>query len=300
VTDSADPIVDWRRLGFDWNRVRGFLVTAEQGSFSAAARALGMSQPTIGRQVAALEEELGVVLVERGGSGMTLTTAGLEVLEHARAMGEAARQLSLTATGQSTALEGTVRITASELITAYLLPPMLRRLRVEHPGIRVELVADNAPRDLQRREADIAIRNFAPTQPTLVSRRLDSRGGGLYGSEAYFDRRGRPRTLDDLASAEILGFEDIGEMLAFMTSMGIPVGRANFPVVVDNHLVQVRHAVAGVGMAFLMAEVGDATPGLERVLPDFDVPVPIYLVSHRELRTSRRIRVVFDLLAETL
>ena len=152
-------------ISFDWNRARAFLITAEEGSFSAAARALRSTQPTVGRQVAGLEEELGVTLFERVGTRLELTVSGLELLEHVRAMGDAANRTSLVATGQSESVEGNVSITASEAIAAFLLPPILEKLRRSHPGITLELVISNEARDLHRREADIAIRNFEPEHP---------------------------------------------------------------------------------------------------------------------------------------
>src|SRR5258707_11605252 len=144
--------MDWRSLNFDWNRARAFLVTAEEGSLSAAARALGMAQPTLGRQVDALEEELGVVLFERVGRGLTLTPGGVDLLEHVRAMGDAANRMSLAAAGQSQEIEGTISIAASEVYAAMLLPPILLRLRREHPGIQIEIVASTRASDLRRRE----------------------------------------------------------------------------------------------------------------------------------------------------
>ncbi|MGB1277130.1 MAG: LysR family transcriptional regulator, partial [Nannocystaceae bacterium] len=174
--------MNWRSIGFDWNRARAFLVTAEEGSFSAAARALGTTQPTVGRQVAGLEEELGLTLFERVGKGLELTASGLELIEHVRAMGAAAMRVSLTATGQAGALEGTVCITASELIATFLLPPILAGLRWKHPGIELEVVASNDVRDLLRREADIAVRNVAPTHPELVARSLGTRYARPYAT----------------------------------------------------------------------------------------------------------------------
>src|SRR5438105_14572604 len=157
--------MDWRSVKFDWNRARAFLVTAEEGSLSAAARALGMAQPTLGRQVDALEAELGVVLFERVGRGFTLTPSGLELLEHVRSMGDAANRVSLAAAGQSQTIEGTICIAASEVHAALLLPPIVRKLRMAQPGIHIEIVASSSASDLRRREADIAIRNFAPSEP---------------------------------------------------------------------------------------------------------------------------------------
>ena len=143
--------MDWRSVKFDWNRARAFLVSAEEGSLSAAARALGMAQPTLGRQVRALEDELGVILFERVGRGLTLTPSGLELVEHVRAMSEAASRVSLTASGQSQSIEGTVCISATEVAAAYVLPPIITRLRRAEPGIAIEVVASNNISDLRRR-----------------------------------------------------------------------------------------------------------------------------------------------------
>ncbi len=293
--------MDWRAVRFDWNRARAFLVTAEEGSFSAAARALGMAQPTVGRQVAALEEELGVALFERIGNALELTTAGLDLVEHVRAMGDAATRVSLAATGQSLSIDGTVCITASELIAAHILPPIVAGLRRTHPGIEIEIVASNAARDLRRREADIAIRNFKPDQPELFARKIADRDARLYASPDYLASIGDPKTPADLSRAEFFAFDRTNLMIDGLRAFGVEVTSRNFPIVTENHLVQWALAKEGAGICIVMDEVGDAEPRVRRVLPDLPpFPVPIWLVTHRELRTSRRIRVVFDLLAEGL
>ena len=133
--------MDWRSVKFDWNRARAFLVTAEEGSLSAAARALGMTQPTLSRQVDALEDELRLVLFERAGRGLVLTPSGLELLDHVRGMGEAASRVSRAASGQSQTIEGSISIAASEAYSAFLLPPIIEKLRRDYPGIFVEIVA---------------------------------------------------------------------------------------------------------------------------------------------------------------
>lgn len=292
--------MDWRSVRFDWNRARAFLVTAEEGSFSAAGRALGLSQPTVGRQVGALEEELGVDLFERIGTDLELTAAGLELLEHVRAMGEAASHVSLSAAGQSTSIEGNVGITASEAISAYLLPPAVRLLRQTYPGIEIELVVSNETRDLRRREADIAVRNFQPNQPDLIGRRVGDSSAHLYASLEYLERVGPIDGPADLARAEILAFDRTDTMIAWLQKLGLPVAREHFPVATANHLVQWQLCRQGAGICVMMAEVGDRDPGVQRVLPEVGMPVPMWLVAHREVRTSRRIRVVFDTLAEIL
>jgi DNA-binding transcriptional LysR family regulator len=293
--------MDWRAVQFDWNRARAFLVTAEEGTFSAAGRALRIAQPTVGRQVAALEEELGVALFQRTGHTLTLTAAGLELVEHVRAMGNAATRISLTAAGQAEALEGTVCITASELISAYLLPPVVARLRLDHPGIEIEIVASNEARDLRRREADIAVRNFAPKQPELVAKKLGDASARLYATPEYLRRIGNPKTPADLARADFLGFDRTDLMIRGLQAIGLDVTARNFPIVAGNHLVQWALAKQGAGICIVMEEVGDAEPTMCRVLDELPpLPVPMWLVTHRELRTSRRIRVVFDRLVEGL
>lgn len=171
ATIAMQSCMDWRSVTFDWNRARAFLVTAEEGSLSAAARALGMTQPTLGRQVTALEEELGLVLFERVGRGLVLTQAGTQLMGHVRAMGEAAVGVSLAASGQAQAASGHVAVTASEVYSSWLMPRIARRLRDLAPGITLEVVASNEIRDLRRREADIAIRNARPEEPDLIAKR---------------------------------------------------------------------------------------------------------------------------------
>ena len=293
--------MDWKAIDFDWNRARALLVTAEEGSYSAAARALGSTQPTIGRQVAALEEELGVTLVQRVGRGLELTEAGLDLLEYVRAMGEAARQVSLAATGRSRSLEGLVRITASESLCAFLLPPVLDRIRQLHPGIQVDLVATPDVRDLRRREADIALRNFRPKDPELTAKKVRQDPAWLYGTPAYLERIGPIGTAADLARAELLAYDRTEAMLGHLQRMGAPLGPHSIPIATGNHLVQWALCRAGLGLCFMMQNVGDAEPSVVRipeVLPP--MPVPIWLTTHRAVHTSRRLRAVFDLLAEGL
>ena len=286
---------------FDWNQARAFLVAAELGTFTAAAEALGVTQPTVGRQVTALEEELGVTLFERGHGRLELTLAGLELLEQARHMAKAAESFSLTAAGQAASIEGSVCITASELICAYLLPPVVVELRRRYPSIEVELLAANDARDLRRREADIAVRNFQPKGDELIGKKVRDAAARSYATHEYIERIGPFERPEDLAAAEFIAFDRTPMMLEGLRAIGVPVTRANFPVMCANHLVQWQLARAGAGICLVMEEVGDNTPGMQRVLPELPAfPVPLWLVTHREVRTSRRIRVVFDLLAELL
>ena len=293
--------MDWRSIKFDWNRARTFLVTAEEGSLSAAARALGMTQPTLGRQVDALEEELGVVLFERTGRGLMLTPSGLELLDHVRAMGEAAGRMSLAASGQTQSIEGAICITASEIYSAYVLAPIVAKMRVKYPGITVEIVASNAAIDLKRREADIAIRNFRPTQPDLIARRLADDRGRLYATPDYLARIGNPTRPEDLADADFIGFDTTDLMVNGLKKQGLHVTHANFPLLTSNHFVHWELCRHGAAIGIVPERLGDSEPLVKRVLPDIPpMEFPVWLTAHRELHTSRRVRTVFDFLTSEL
>jgi DNA-binding transcriptional LysR family regulator len=295
------PRMDWRTVRFDWNNLRAFLVSAEEGSFTAAARALGSTQPTVGRQVTALEEELGVLLFDRVGARLRLTPAGEALVDHARAMGDAASRVSNVAAGKSVALEGNVSITASELVSAYLLPPIVARLRREHPAIEIEIVASNAVRDLRRREADVAIRNVRPDAPDLVARKLGDRAAYPYATPAYLERFGPPTKASELGGLELFAFDRSDRMIEYLGRLGVPVTAKSFPILCEAHLVQWALCKQGLGACFVMQEVGDAEPLVRRVTPDFPpIPVPMWLVAHREVATAGRVRAVFDVIAEEL
>ncbi len=293
--------MDWRAATFDWNRARAFLVAAEEGSFSAAAKVLQVAQPTLGRQVAALEDELGVALLERAGNKLVLTPTGASLIEYVRAMREAAHHLSLTAAGQVDALHGVVRLATSEGVAAYLLPPLLDELRRAHPGIEVELVLSNAASDLLRREADIAVRHFRPAGADLVARRLRDSAAYLYGAKRYLDRFGPPRGPDDLHEVQVIGYLDHERFLPALTGLGLSATLDNLRVRTDSQVVQWHLARAGQGLCLMMSEVGEADATMARAWPGVPpVTVPMWLTAHRELRTNPRIRVVFDALAEAL
>ena len=293
--------MDWRSVNFDWNRARAFLVTAEEGSLSAAAKALGMTQPTLGRQVSALENELGVVLFERAGRGLVLTPNGLDLLEHVKAMGEAAGQVSLAAGGRAQAIEGLITITASEATSVFLLPPIVERLRREAPGIVVEIVSANEAVDLRRREADIALRNFRPTQPDLIARKVRDARARLYGAHSYLDRIGNPQEPEELSKADFIGFNNSTEMIDGLNSLGLTVDRRSFPLLTTSHMVHWALVKSGAGIGVAPEAVGEAEPLVRQALPSLPPFVyPIWLTTHRELQTSRRVRLVFDFLAEEL
>ena len=293
--------MNWSSVSFDWNQARAFLATAEEGSLSAAARALGLTQPTVGRQIAALEEELGVLLFDRVGRSLTLTQSGLELLEHVRAMGEAAGLVSLTASGRSQSIAGQVCITASDAMSAYILPPVLARLRERAPEIEVEVLASNAIHDLRRREADIAIRHVRPEQPDLIARRIGAATAHLYASTAYLNRHGRPRSPGDLVESTFIGFANPDRMLTALNAFGLSLTPRNFKLVSNSGIAGWEMVKQGLGIGVMSKQIAALTPDVEAVLPRLvSIRFPVWLTTHRELHSSRRIRLVFDLLAEAL
>jgi DNA-binding transcriptional LysR family regulator len=293
--------MDWKTVTFDWNQARAFLVTAEEGTLSGAGRALGLTQPTLGRQVAALEESLGVTLFERVGKSLALTDAGRELLTDVRMMGEAAGRLSLTAFGQSQAIEGKVRITATDATSTYRLPQILKIIRDAAPGIEIEVISSNSLRDLRRREADIAIRHVRPDEPNLIAKLVRETSAHLYASSSYLDSFGRPESVDDLADAVFVGFEEPERMLPALAEIGLHLKREQFKVTTDNGVAMYEMMKQGLGIGFMPKYDAVEILGLEPVLPDLPaIPVPVWLTAHSEIHTSPRIRLGFDILAEAL
>lgn len=286
---------------FDWNHIRSFLVAFEEGSLSAAARALGLTQPTLSRQITSLEEDLGFIVFERGHRSLTLTQSGLELLEHVKTMGDAANLISLTASGQSQKVEGLVSVTASDVMSTYHMPGILKGLKAVVPDIEIEIVTSNEIRDLQRREADIAIRHVEPEQPDLITKHICNVQANLYASSDYLEKLGKFKTKHDLKNACYIGFENPERSLALYQSMGLPIGRKNIGYVTNDGVSRWEIVKQGLGIGIMDERTAAITEGVEQVLPDL-VPLefPIWLTTHRELHSSKRIRVVFDYLFKAL
>ena len=286
----------------DWNHLKSFLATAEAGTLSAAARGLGLTQPTLGRQVAALEQALGLPLFERSGKSLTLTRAGHDLLAHVRAMGEAAGMVALSAAGHAQDVAGEVTVSASDAFCAYLLPAFARRLGDKAPGIVLGLAAENRLSDLRRREADIAIRHVRPQDPELIGRRMPDARAGLYAASDWIARHGRPRRLDDLAGAALIGMDRPEEMRAQLAQRGVPHTGMAIPVFSQSSVVVWEMVRAGLGVSLMADAVATRTPGVEELVVEGFPPIvfPVWLVTHRELHSSRRIRIVFDLLADEI
>lgn len=293
--------MNWSAIRFDWNCARAFLVTAETGSFSAAARELDVAQPTIGRQVAALEEELDIILFERLGRGLALTAAGKMLLTHIRAMGDAAFRTSITAAGQVQSVGGKVSVSVTDMMAAVVMPELVTRLRMIAPQIEIEVISSNDISDLQRREADIAVRHVRPEQPELIARKLRDSEACLYASIDYLERVGRPETPEDVLNLDFVAMGTAEQLAPFLERMGIPAGVPKVSLQSDSGLVCWELAKRGQGVVPMISDLAEQSPEMENILPELKpIIVPYWLVTHSELHSAKRIRIVFDFLAEAL
>ena len=293
--------MDWNAIAFDWNRARAFLVTAEEGSLSAAARALGLAQPTLSRQVDALQQELGVVLFERFGRGLELTPAGASLLEHAQAMGKGAMALSIAAQGQSDEIAGPVTISASDAYAGLWLPPILQKLKLAEPGLSIRVLAENSASDLMRREADIAIRNFRPKEPELVAKRIAETGAAFYASNDFLARHGPILDERDWATANLIVPGEAKVVLPALQAMGLQVDERSVAFECSSYLAMWEMVRQGLGVGILDTRLGDLEPLVSRAAPDMeDLQFPIWLVAHRDILTNARLRLVFDFLEKEL
>ncbi|MEI8325821.1 MAG: LysR family transcriptional regulator [Betaproteobacteria bacterium] len=286
---------------FDWRLIRCFLAALEHGSLLGAARALKSSQPTMGRHLAELESQLGVVLFERTGRGLKPTAMAAQLADSARAMESCALQLTRRLSLSQSSVSGSVRISASQSVACLLLPAVLAQMREHLPEIQVEVVASNAVSNLLRREADIALRMLRPEQATLIARKIGEVAMGIYGHRSYLTRRGTPQRAEDLLAHELVGDDTVDTITRAARALGHELPKTAFSLRCDDLMVQWHAVRAGYGLGFLGQYQARFEPDLQRVLPALKIaPLPLWLAVHREIRTSARIRAVYDYLAEAL
>ena len=286
---------------FDWSHVRSFLAVLEKGSLLAASRDLQLSQPTIGRHVAELESQLGLVLFDRNGRGLLPTEAAYHLAESARIMQSGADQLARNVMGADLGASGTVRITASQPVSCYVLPPLLAQMRLSLPDVQVELVASNEVSNLLRREADIAVRMVQPQQASIIARRVGKVTLRACAHQDYLRRRGVPRQPSDLLAHDLIGGDRNDDTLKGFAAQGLVVGREQFAFRADDLIVVWQAVRAGLGVGFVSEHLIRSDPAVIPVLPKLKIePLPVWLAVHKEIRTSKRIRAVYDFLADAL
>jgi DNA-binding transcriptional LysR family regulator len=289
------------KSSFNWSLIQSFLAALEHGSLLGAARATGVSQPTLGRHIAELEQQLQLVLFERTGRGLQPTAQALAMADAAREMQAGAASFSRLASGAGQAVQGRVRISATQPVACALLPAILARMRQALPQIEVELVVSNAVSNLLLREADIALRMVAPEQGSLVARRIGQVRVQACASTDYLTRRGEPRLPLDLLQHDLIAGDKDRTIEAGFAALGHPVERLCFGLRTDDLLAQWAAVRSGLGIGFMNHHLVGTDANVQTVLPDLALPIyPIWLVVHRELHTSARIRAVYDFLADAV
>ena len=286
---------------FDWHLIRAFLAALDAGSLLGAAKKLQTTQPTVGRQVAQLEAQMGVVLFERTGRGLQPTATALSLADAARSMESGALQLARQLQAKQTQVQGTVRITASQPVAYQLLPPILASMRDALPEIQVELISSNQVSNLLRREADIAVRMVQPDQGTLIAKKLGSVSVGVYAHKSYLARFGTPQAPDDLLNHTLIGYDNDDVMIRGFANYGQSLGKEAFAIRSDDLIVQWQTLCAACGIGFVADYMGRSQTDLVKILPMLKIPpLPMWLAVHREIRSNQRIRAVFDYLAKAL
>ena len=285
----------------DWSHWRSFEAVVTHGSLSAAARHLGLSQPTLGRHIENLEQQLGIGLFERSLKGLRPTEAALHLFEPVvRARNELAEACN-RAEGRTEVLQGSVRVTASVIFSHYVLPPMLKRLRNLHPAIALEIVATDANENLLLREADIAIRMVRPNQLDLITRHLGNLEIACCAHRSYLEKRSAPQHVTDLLAHDLIGFDRSELLIRGARELGFNMSRSDFIMRTDSQTLIWELLKQGLGVGFAQANLVDDTQGMVRLQHGLDLPaLEVWLTSHRELFTSRRIRAIYDALAQDI
>ena len=285
----------------DWSHLQSFVAVAEHGSLSAAARATGGSQPTLSRHIALLETALGARLFDRTKAGVSLTEKGGDVLAHAKAMADAAGRLSVLQGGQGEPMDGTVRITASQVVATHLLPDILTTIHTTYPTVVIEVVASDDTNNLLRREADIALRMYRPTQGDVISQLVGYLEVAAYAAPSYLARNGPLNEAADILTHDVIGYDRSTLIIDGLKAFGITVGRDFFKFRSDDQVVCWQMVRAGYGIGFNQKIIGDADDKVCRLFDGGAVAsMPLWLTAHPELRTTPRVRRIYDALRESL
>ncbi|MFN7103810.1 MAG: LysR family transcriptional regulator [Pseudorhizobium sp.] len=291
-----------------WDYYRTFLAVLRAGSLSAGARDLGLTQPTVGRHVEALEQALGYPLFTRSQQGLGPTDAALALAPYAETLASTAAAMARHATGTSGEIAGTVRISASDVIGIEVLPPILADLQEEHPQLVIELSLSDAVEDLLRRESDIAIRMTNPSHDALVAQRIGSIPVGLHAHKRYLDRHGIPKSPADLTAHRFIGFDRRTSFIRAMESrfqsdfpLFPALNELNWSYRIDSNVAQLAAIRAGAGIGMCQIGIAERDPDLVRILPDvFELPLETWVVMHENLRSGLRWRKTFDALVKGL
>jgi DNA-binding transcriptional LysR family regulator len=244
---------------------------------------------------------LGVVLFTRSQTGLVATEAANASLPYAESVAAVAESLVRSVSAADDAALGTVRVTCSEVVGAEVLPPILAELRRAHPKLQIELSLSNVNEDLLRREADVAVRMAQPTQSALVAKRVGAVKLGVFASEAYLADHAAPRVpADVLRGHALVGKDRDNSFFTALAAIGLPLRRKDFVLRTDSDAAYLAAIRAGVGIGMCQLPLAAGPPPLRRLLPQIAVNLPVWVVTHEDLRASRRVSIVFEHLASSL
>jgi DNA-binding transcriptional LysR family regulator len=284
-----------------WDLFQSLHAVLQAGSFSGAARVRGLTQPTLGRHIEALEQNLGAPLFVRSPRGLTPTDLAESIRPHLEEMASASAAALRDASGAADSSKGVVRVAASDIMGVEVLPQILAGFQDKHPDITIELVLSNKAEDLSRRDADIAVRMMRPTQGSLVARKVGTTEIGFYATAGYIERRGMPSSMDELEDGHtVIGFDRHRPQLEALAGLdlGREITRDIFDLRTDNDVAQVAAVRAGIGIGAVQHAVARRA-GLVPVLANaFHFELEIWIAMHENLKGSKRMRLMFDHLVE--
>ncbi len=285
----------------NWNLLQTFAIVAETGSLAQAARVLNSSQPTMSRHINVLQEEAGVMLFERTANGLALTETGKMLTSHVNKMLSESANFIRNAKLHSENPSGTVSITASLTYSEYVLPEVLTDFRRSEPTIDINLIASDELTNLLEREADIALRFVRPTQLDVIAKKVGDIEIGMFASKDYFVDKTAPAMPQDLFDHDIICMEDYDSIIKGFRDIGMEIARDFFSFKCNSSSVNWRMIQCGYGIGFCHLQRGLSDSNLVQLFPEYTLPTfPMYLVSHKELKTNKLVQTVFNYLSKTL
>ena len=280
-----------------WELIQAFSTVAKSGSLSKAAKALNTSQPTLSRQIALLEKRLEITLFERSTQGLKITDLGAKLIESSDMMLQASEQFMRTASGSTLSLAGNVRISANEVIGLYYLPEAITEFNQRYPEIQVEIDISNQSTSLHKRDADIALRMFRPTQPELIAKRLPNIELNFVASNDYLRKYGHPKNLQEIAQHTLIGYDKDSQFIKSIKKLGFPISEKDFYLKTDFLPLQIELARKGAGITITHKHLINQWSELNEIMSDVTLPhLELWLVCHADVQHNRRIRVLMSYL----
>ncbi len=275
----------------NWNLIHSFLAVVENGSLLGAARSLGVSQPKLTRDIQSLEAQTKLNLFKRTNKGLNLTSSGKSLVESAQKMNKFALKFNRQVQGSSTEITGNVRISANEIIGLYLLPAVIASFRQLHPSVTIDVLITNKVSSLSKRDADIALRMFRPTQLDLVINRLPDMELGFFAHEKYIQKNGAFSSIEDFKNFTIIGYDESMEFINGAAASGYVLKRDDFKLRTDNLIMQINLAKQGAGIIVTHKKIMQSIKYMQEIKTDISLPImPFWIVCHADTQYNARIR----------